>query len=56
MDKFIAGECDIVTTDGSALVGRRAVNDALNDWSIFPQSPISKEPLGPVYRLSLIHI
>ena len=50
MDKFIAGECDIVTTDGSALVGRRAVNDALNDWSIFPQSPISKEPLGPVYR------
>ena len=50
MDKFIAGECDIVTTDGSALVGRRAVNDALNDWSIFPTSPISKEPLGPVYR------
>ena len=55
VDKFIAGECDIITTDGSALVGRRAVNDALNDWSIFPQSPISKEPLGPVY-LSLIHI
>ena len=31
IDKFIAGECDIVTTDGSGLVGRRAVNDALND-------------------------
>ncbi len=30
VDKFIAGECDIVTTDGSGLVGRRAVNDALN--------------------------
>ena len=50
IDKFIAGECDIVTTDGSGLVGRRAVNDALNDWAIFPQSPISKEPLGPTYR------
>ena len=36
VDKFIAGECDIVTTDGSGLVGRRAVNDALNDWAIFP--------------------
>ena len=50
IDKFIAGECDIVTTDGSGLVGRRAVNDALNDWAIFPASPISKEPLGPTYR------
>ena len=50
VDKFIAGECDIITTDGSALVGRRAVNDALNDWVIFPTSPISKEPLGPTYR------
>ena len=50
IDKFIAGECDIVTTDGSGLVGRRAVNDALNDWVIFPTSPISKEPLGPTYR------
>ncbi len=50
IDKFIAGECDIVTTDGSGLVGRRAVNDALSDWAIFPTSPISKEPLGPTYR------
>ena len=46
----IAGECDIVTTDGSGLVGRRSLNDALNDWAIFPASPISKEPLGPTYR------
>ena len=29
IDKFIAGECDIVTTDGSGLVGRRAVNDLM---------------------------
>ena len=50
MEKFKAGACDIVTTDGSALVGNRASEGALNDWAIFPSTPISKEPLGPVYR------
>lgn len=49
-DAFIAGTCDIITTDGSGLVGRRAANDALDDWAIFPATPISKEPLGPMYR------
>ena len=50
MEKFKSGACDIVTTDGSALVGNRAAEGALNDWAIFPATPISKEPLGPVYR------
>jgi general L-amino acid transport system substrate-binding protein len=50
MEKFKADECDIVTTDGSGLVGNRAKEGALNDWAIFPSAPISKEPLGPVYR------
>jgi general L-amino acid transport system substrate-binding protein len=50
MEKFKSGECDIVTTDGSGLVGNRAKEGALSDWAIFPSSPISKEPLGPVYR------
>ena len=50
MEKFKAGECDLVTTDGSGLVGNRAKEDKLNDWAIFPATPISKEPLGPVYR------
>ncbi len=49
-DAFIAGTCDIITTDGSGLVGRRAVNDMFDDWAIFPATPISKEPLGPMYR------
>ena len=49
-DAFIAGTCDLITTDGSGLVGRRAVNDMLDDWAIFPATPISKEPLGPMYR------
>ena len=54
-DAFIAGTCDIITTDGSGLFGRRAVNAAsgvidFDDWAIFPTKPISKEPLGPMYR------
>ena len=47
---FVQGACDIVTTDGSALVGRKA-NQQPDDqeWVIFPPTPISKEPLGPTY-------
>jgi general L-amino acid transport system substrate-binding protein len=49
-DAFIAGTCDIITTDGSGLVGRKAVQQPEGEtWSIFPPTPISKEPLGPVY-------
>ena len=47
---FVQEACDIVTTDGSALVGRKA-NQQPDDqeWVIFPPTPISKEPLGPTY-------
>jgi len=55
MDLFRAGSCDLVTTDGSALFGHRyaAIQNgeiAEGDWIIFPTTPISKEPLGPMYR------
>ncbi len=50
MEKFQAGQCDLVTTDGSGLVGNKATLDTNDEWVIFPSSPISKEPLGPVYR------
>ena len=55
IDKFIAGSCDIVTTDGSGLFGHRSANIAsgtpgADAWVIFPEAPISKEPLGPVVR------
>ena len=55
MDKFKAGTCDLVTTDGSGLFGNRAAEVAAGtpgaeNWVIFPSSPISKEPLGPVVR------
>ncbi len=47
---FIQGACDIVTTDGSALVGRKANQQPDGEeWVIFPPTPISKEPLGPTY-------
>ncbi|KIE52144.1 MAG: amino acid ABC transporter substrate-binding protein [Acidimicrobiales bacterium] len=47
---FIDGACDISTTDGSALVGRKVKQQpADEEWVIFPATPISKEPLGPTY-------
>ncbi|MGA1555037.1 MAG: hypothetical protein ACO4AY_03305, partial [Ilumatobacteraceae bacterium] len=49
-EQFIAGTCDVITTDGSGLVGRKAVQEPEGEeWVIFPATPISKEPLGPVY-------
>lgn len=55
MQLFREGSCDLVTTDGSGLFGERfaAVASgeiAEGDWVIFPAAPISKEPLGPMYR------
>ena len=46
---FTAGACDVMTTDGSALVGRRARQQGDQEWVIFPAQPFSKEPLAPVY-------
>ena len=49
-ETFISGGCDITTTDGSALVGRKVkMQPADQEWAIFPATPISKEPLGPTY-------
>ena len=55
MELFRQGSCDLVTTDGSGLFGERfaAIQNgqiAEGEWIIFPTTPISKEPLGPVYR------
>lgn len=55
MELFREGSCDLVTTDGSGLFGERfaAVQNGEisdGDWIIFPTAPISKEPLGPMYR------
>ncbi len=47
LENFKSGACDVVTTDGSGLVSRKASDDPGDDWVIFPPVPISKEPLGP---------
>ena len=47
---FIEGACDVITTDGSALVGRKVKQQPTDqEWVIFPATAISKEPLGPTY-------
>ena len=46
---FVDGACDVMTTDGSGLVGRRARQQGDQQWVIFPAQPFSKEPLAPVY-------
>jgi general L-amino acid transport system substrate-binding protein len=55
MEKFKAGTCDLITTDGSGLFGNRSAEiasgtEGADGWVIFPEAPISKEPLGPVVR------
>jgi general L-amino acid transport system substrate-binding protein len=48
IESFKSGACDVVTSDGSTLVSRKATEAAAGeDWVIFPAVPISKEPLGP---------
>ena len=55
MELFRGGSCDLITSDGSRLFGERfsaVANGEISEgeWIIFPRSPISKEPLGPMYR------
>ena len=49
LENFKSGACDVVTTDGSGLVSRKASDDPGDEWVIFPPVPISKEPLGPAW-------
>lgn len=50
VQNFVDGACDVLTTDGSGLVGIKAEQQpADEEWVIFPATPISKEPLGPTY-------
>ena len=50
MENFKSGACDVVTTDGSGLVSRKATDPEGDAWVIFPSVPISKEPLGPAWK------
>ncbi len=47
--QFLAGACDVYTTDVSGLAASRAVYPSPDDFVILPEV-VSKEPLGPVVR------
>lgn len=47
--QFLAGACDVYTTDVSGLAASRAVYPNPADFIILPEV-VSKEPLGPVVR------
>ena len=46
---YLAGRCDVYTTDASGLAATRATFDKPNDHVLLPEI-ISKEPLGPAVR------
>ncbi|APX12488.1 amino acid ABC transporter substrate-binding protein [Tateyamaria omphalii] len=47
--QYLAGACDVYTTDASGLAATRAAFEAPNDHVLLPEI-ISKEPLGPLVR------
>jgi general L-amino acid transport system substrate-binding protein len=47
--QYLAGACDVYTTDASGLAATRATFEAPTDHAILPEI-ISKEPLGPLVR------
>lgn len=46
---YLAGRCDVYTTDASGLAATRATFDNPDDHTLLPEI-ISKEPLGPAVR------
>jgi general L-amino acid transport system substrate-binding protein len=47
--QYLAGACDVFTTDASALAARRANFEVPGDHVLLPEI-VSKEPLGPLVR------
>ncbi len=47
--QYLAGACDVFTTDASALAATRATFESPDEHMVLPEI-ISKEPLGPVVR------
>ena len=47
--QYLAGACDVYTTDASGLAATRATFEAPDDHVLLPEI-ISKEPLGPLVR------
>lgn len=49
LSNYLAGRCDVYTTDASGLAATRAATDKPDAHIVLPEI-ISKEPLGPVVR------
>lgn len=47
--QYLAGACDVYTTDSSALASTRATFESPDEHTVLPEI-ISKEPLGPLVR------
>ena len=47
--QYLAGACDVYTTDASGLAATRATFEAPDDHALLPEI-VSKEPLGPLVR------
>ena len=47
--QYLAGACDVYTTDASGLAATRATFEAPDEHALLPEI-ISKEPLGPLVR------
>ena len=47
--QYLAGACDVYTTDASGLAATRATFEAPGDHTVLPEI-VSKEPLGPLVR------
>jgi len=47
--QYLAGACDVYTTDASGLAATRATFEAPGDHTLLPEI-VSKEPLGPLVR------
>jgi len=47
--QYLAGACDVYTTDASGLAATRSTFETASDHAILPEI-ISKEPLGPLVR------
>ena len=49
VQQYLAGACDVYTTDRSALAAQRAGFETPSDHVLLPEA-VSKEPLGPLVR------
>ncbi|UWQ17294.1 amino acid ABC transporter substrate-binding protein [Jannaschia sp. M317] len=49
VQQFLAGACDVYTTDRSALAAQRAGFESPDSYMLLPEV-VSKEPLGPLVR------